>query len=97
MKTISLAVVGDNEPFVRTVLCLTVANTLSMGFVTGMRFAVPTSGCGFEDHSVWCDHPGLRHREHEGAGRPMRTMSCELVLVAGRLCDSPGCAVSANP
>jgi hypothetical protein len=27
----------------------------------------------------------------------MHTMSCELVLVAGRLCDSPGCAVSANP
>jgi hypothetical protein len=33
LKTISLAVVGDNEPFVRTVLCRTVANTLSMGFV----------------------------------------------------------------
>ncbi len=25
------------------------------------------------------------------------TLSRELVLVAGRLCDSPGCAVSANP
>lgn len=24
-------------------------------------------------------------------------MSCELVLVAGRPCDSPGCAESANP
>jgi len=33
LNTISLAVVGDNEPFVRTVLCRTVANTLSMGFV----------------------------------------------------------------
>ena len=69
----------------------------SIAFVTGMRLAVPTSGCGFADRGVWCDHPGQRHREHEGAGRPMRTMSCELVLVAGRLCDSPGCAVSANP
>src|SRR5258708_3081274 len=33
LKTISLAVVGDNELFVRTVLCRTVANTLSMGLV----------------------------------------------------------------
>jgi hypothetical protein len=30
LNTISLAVVGDNEPFVRTVLCRTVASTLSM-------------------------------------------------------------------
>jgi hypothetical protein len=30
---ISLAVVGDKEHFVRTALCRTVANTLSMGFV----------------------------------------------------------------
>jgi hypothetical protein len=45
---------------------------------------------------VWCDHPGQRHREHDGAGRPACTMSFELVLVAGRLCDSPGCAVSAD-
>ena len=28
-----VAVVDDNEPFVCTVLCRTVANTLSMGFV----------------------------------------------------------------
>lgn len=33
LNTISLAVVDDNEPFVRTVLCRTVANTLSMGLV----------------------------------------------------------------
>lgn len=36
---------------------------------------------------VCCEHPGQRHREHEGVGRPMRTMSCELELVAGRLYD----------
>ena len=30
------------------------------------------------------------------AGRS-RTMSRELELVAGRLCDLPGCAASANP
>ena len=40
---------------------------------------------------------GQRHREHEGAGRPIRTMSRELELLSGRLCDSPGCAESANP
>src|SRR4051794_1194443 len=32
---------------------------------------------------------GQRHREHEGAGRPIHTMSRELELLAGRLCDSP--------
>jgi hypothetical protein len=30
-------------------------------------------GCG-----AWCDHPGPRLREHEGAGRPICTMSYEL-------------------
>jgi hypothetical protein len=29
---------------------------------------------------------GQRHREHEGAGRPIHTMSRELELLAGRLC-----------
>ncbi len=33
LNTINLAVVDDNEPFVRTVLWRTVANTLSMGLV----------------------------------------------------------------
>ena len=46
---------------------------------------------------VCCEHPGQRHREPEGAGRPTRTMSCELEFVAGRLCDSPGCAASTDP
>ena len=36
--------------------------------------------------------PGAR-----GAGRPINSMSRELELVAGRLCDSPGCAESADP
>ena len=31
LKTISLAVVGDSAPLVRTVRCRTVANTLSIG------------------------------------------------------------------
>ena len=30
-------------------------------------------------------------------GRPIHRMSRELVLVAGRLCDLPGCAESADP
>ena len=48
--------------------------------------------------SSWRVRPsGRRHREHEGAGRPIHTMSRELELLAGRLCDSPGCAESANP
>lgn len=69
----------------------------SIGLITGMKISVPMTGCGFQDRGVWCDYPGRRHREHEGAGRPIHTMSRELVLVAGRLCDSAGCAVSANP
>lgn len=68
----------------------------SSGFVTGMKMAVPRFGRD-AGPGVWCDHPGQRHREHEGAGRPMYRMSCEFVFVAGRLCDSPGCAVSADP
>ena len=51
----------------------------------------------FLDQGVCCEQPGQRHRKHEGAGRPIHTMSCELVLVAGRLCDAPGRAESANP
>ena len=33
LNTMSRAVVGDSAPFVRTVRCRTVANTLSIGFV----------------------------------------------------------------
>ena len=32
LKTMSLAVLGDSDPLVRTVRCRTVANTLSIGF-----------------------------------------------------------------
>jgi hypothetical protein len=69
----------------------------SMAFVTGMRELAPKSGCERRARGVWCDHPGQRRREHEGVGRPIYIMSRELELVAGRLCDSPGCAASANP
>ena len=43
----------------------------SIAFVTGMRVPAPMSGCGFRDRGIWCDHPGQRRREHEGAGRPI--------------------------
>ena len=36
------------------------------------------------------------HREHV-SGQADRTMSRELVFVAGRPCDPPGCAESADP
>ena len=49
--------------------------TRSIGLVTGMKMAVPTSGCSYLSCGVWCDHPGRRHREHEGAGRPLHMMS----------------------
>ena len=69
----------------------------SSGLVTGMKMSVPRPRPDSSEFGLWCDHPGQRHREHEGAGRPMNSMSCELALVAGRLCDSPGCAESADP
>ena len=40
--------------------------------------------------TIGIEAPGARC-----AGRPIHTMSRELELVAGRLCDSPGCAESA--
>lgn len=91
LNIISLAVVGDNEPLVRTVLC---EHALD-GIGNRYKFlgADVLLRCP-KNRGIWCDHPGLRHREHEGAGRPMHTMSCELMSVAGRLCVSPGCAVS---
>ena len=40
---------------------------------------------------------GTRGTGSTSVGRPTRTLSCELVLVAGRPCDPPGCAESADP
>lgn len=68
----------------------------SMGLVTGMRCLganVPPR-CSTSWRMV--RPSGQTHREH-GAGKPTHTMSRELELVAGRLCDSPGCAERANP
>lgn len=64
------------HPLVLPVRRRTVAKVLSIGFVTGMKILVPRFG------------PDSRIRVY-GATMPIYTMSCELVLVAGRLCDSP--------
>jgi hypothetical protein len=53
-------------------------------FVTGMRVPAPMSGCGFRDRGIWCDHPGQRRREHEGAGRPIL-----YVELRARVCSWP--------
>ncbi|MFY9735683.1 MAG: hypothetical protein WAL02_11210, partial [Rhodoplanes sp.] len=61
----------------------TVPIMFSMELVTGMKMAAPFCPCCDQiDCGVWCDHPGQRRWEHEGAGRPMHCMSCELALVA---------------
>ncbi|MES1972587.1 MAG: DNA polymerase Y family protein [Pseudomonadota bacterium] len=47
-------------------------------FGIGNRYEAPRcqrSCCDSPSCSVWCDHPGQRHREHESVGRPMYTMS----------------------
>ena len=41
LKTIASAVLLERQPFARMVRCRTVANVLSIGFVTGMRTAAP--------------------------------------------------------
>ena len=71
LNTMASAVLFERHPFERIVLCRTVAKVLSIAFVTGMRVPAPMSGCGFRDRGIWCDHPGQRRREHEGAGRPI--------------------------
>jgi hypothetical protein len=71
----------------------------SMAFVTGMRICgayLVRLGSGL----ILAYGATIRdkgHREHALWVGRRRTMSCELVLVAGRPCDLPGCAVSADP
>jgi hypothetical protein len=69
----------------------------SMALVTGMRVAVPAQPAGATSVLVYGET--IRdegHREHV-VGRPIYRMSRELALVAGRPCDRPGCAESADP
>lgn len=69
----------------------------SIGFVTGYEILSADVRLRFSDARRMVRLSGTEAPEHGGAGRPMHTISCELVLVAGRLRDLPGCAVSANP
>src|SRR3954452_7307395 len=46
LNTITRAVSCESAPLARTVRCRTVANTLSTGFVTGIRIAVPAPPAG---------------------------------------------------
>ena len=68
-----------------------------MTFVTGMRITVPAHPAGTAlvlAYGVTIRDQG--HREHV-SGQADPYDGRELVLVAGRPCDPPGCAVSADP
>jgi hypothetical protein len=70
----------------------------SSGLVTGMKIAVPARSAGiglFPAYGATIRDEG--HREHAEWAGPMYRMSRELALVAGRPCDLPGCAESADP
>ena len=67
------------------------------GFVTDIRFGVLTFGCGFS-RSRRMVQPGTKARGARRCGQAnahdeLLAISC----VGGRLCDTPGCAVSAYP
>src|SRR5438874_12911602 len=69
----------------------------SNGLVTGMRIAVPSRSAGIglvpaygatiRDEGHWEHASGQADTHHDR----------ELALVAGRPCDLPGCAASADP
>jgi hypothetical protein len=70
----------------------------SSGLVTGMMIAVCSRLVGANPalaYGAIIRDEG--HWEHVKVGRPFHKMSCELALVAGRPCDLPGCAASADP
>jgi len=60
------AVLFDRQPFDRIVLCRTVANVLSIGFVTGMRITVPAHPAGTALVLAYgvTIRDERRHREH---------------------------------
>src|SRR5439155_2457672 len=64
LNTISRAVSCDSAPLVRTVRCRTVANTLSIGFVTGMRITVPARSAGTSVLVYGATIRDEGHREH---------------------------------
>ena len=76
---------------------LSFAFRASMAFVTGMRMAGADVRLGSKRSRRMVRPSGTEAPGARSVGRPMYSMSCELALVAGRLCNSPGCAVSADP
>jgi hypothetical protein len=74
LNTISLAVVDDNEPFVRTVLCRTVANTLSAisSRVRRMARAGYSASAATAKIGGWgsANIPPSRWAIHTGTGNP---------------------------
>ena len=69
----------------------------SARLLSGMIFRDATGVLGETARRLY---PGLTRTGASGArgvGRPSYLMSCELALLSGRLCDLPGCAVSADP
>ena len=64
LNTISRAVACDSAPLVRTVRWRTVANTLSIGLVTGMRIAVPARPAGTSVLVYGATIRDEGHREH---------------------------------
>jgi hypothetical protein len=69
----------------------------SSGLLTGMRITVPARPA----RTALVLAYGVTIRDKgtgsTSVGRPICTMSRELVLLAGRPYDLPGCAVSADP
>ena len=87
LNTMVFAVSCDKAPFMRTVRWRTVANTLSIEFVTGMksRRRCLAAVFGIAAYGVTIRDRGAGSTKVR-AGRSC-TLSCELVLVVGRLCE----------
>ena len=63
-------------------------------FLSGMMPSVPFSCATDLAYDELIQDRGIGSTE---VGRPLLSLSCELVLLSGRPCDQPGCAASANP
>jgi hypothetical protein len=59
-----------------------------------MMPSVPSSSANNTAYDELIQDRGIGSTE---VGRPLLSLSCELVLLSGRPCDQPGCAASADP
>ncbi len=88
LKTIRRAVVGDSDPLVRTVLCRTVAKTLSIGFDVRGELGLSTKAHALR-HGFCASLPGsgsdqltlelsqaAEHRQHQTSVRGGRVSPC---------------------